>query len=378
MTYRDHLAPLCSRRTAFVYHEHCFWHDTGASSVYPEAGRYLQPLITAESPESKRRLKNLLEVSGLVDELIVIKGAPAMEADLLRFHTPDYLARLKQMSDEGFGDAGECAPIRKGSYEIACRSTGQVLAAMDAVLSGVADNAYALSRPPGHHAERDRGRGFCLLGNIPVAVMTMMEKYNLSRVAVVDWDVHHGNGTEQAFLSRSDVFTLSLHHDNNYPANSGAIECVGEGEGHGYNLNVPLPAGCGIGAYLTAMEQVVLPALTQFKPDIIVVACGFDASAMDPLGCMMLNSSTYSCMTHMLLEAADELCEGRLVMVHEGGYSEGYVPFCGHAVIQTLKGSDIVAEDALSDEIAGWGQQGLQRHQAELIEQAAALIQGMR
>lgn len=362
------------RRTAFAFHEHCLWHDNGPCSVFATPGKHVQPAAAVEHPETKRRLKNLLEVTGLMDELVPIKGAPADESDLLRFHTAEYLARLAQMSEFGFGDAGECAPLRRDSYDIARRSTGQAIAAMDAVLRGDADNAYALCRPPGHHAERDRGRGFCLLGNIPIAVMTMMARHPLKRVAVIDWDVHHGNGTEQAFWERDDVLTLSLHQDRNYPVDSGDIEDIGGGVGRGYNLNVPLPPGSGIGAYQAAIERVVVPALERFRPELVVVACGYDASAMDPLGGMMLNSQAYGEMTARLLDVADRLCQGRLVMVHEGGYSEGYVPLCGHAVIQTLAGSAIQADDPMNDEIARWGQQALQPHQEALLARLDSLV----
>lgn len=366
------------RRTGFVFHEHCLWHDTGPCSVFDSPGAFVQPAPAAEHPETKRRLRNLLEMSGLIDDLVCLKGGPASERDLLRFHTADYLDRLATMSEHGYGDAGEHAPLRKDSYPIARRSTGQAITAMEAVLDGRCDNAYALCRPPGHHAERDRGRGFCLLGNIPVAIMAMMERYPLRRVAVIDWDVHHGNGTQQAFWERDDVLTISIHHDNNYPQGSGGHDERGSGAGFGYNLNVPLPAGSGIGAYHATLQEVIIPALERYRPELIVVACGFDASAMDPLGCMLLNSRSYAEMTQALLEAAERLCSGRLVMIHEGGYSEGYVPFCGHAVIQTLSGSQIEAVDPMSDEIARWGQQSLQEHQRPWIDQAATLVNSIR
>ncbi|OBX36724.1 histone deacetylase-like amidohydrolase [Halomonas elongata] len=365
------------RRTGFAFHEHCMWHDGGPCSVFPSSGGHVQPAGAAEHPETKRRLRNLVEMTGLVDDLVPLKGEPADEADLLRFHTRRYLEQLAEMSEQGHGEAGECAPVGRDSYAIARRSAGQAIEAMQAVLRGDCDNAYALCRPPGHHAEPDRGRGFCLLGNIPVAVMAMQARHRLGRVVVIDWDVHHGNGTQRAFWDSNEVLTLSLHHDNNYPLGSGSLEERGEGAGYGYNLNVPLPAGSGIGAYLACMERVVLPALTRFRPELIVVACGYDAAAMDPLGCMLLNSTTFGRMTQMLVEAADELCEGRLVMVHEGGYSQGYVPFCGHAVIQTLAGSTVSARDPSAEEIAQWGQQSLQPHQAALIERAAAMLESI-
>ncbi|WP_027966949.1 class II histone deacetylase [Halomonas halocynthiae] len=364
-------------RTGFAFHEHCMWHDSGPCSIFPTAGGHVQPAGAAEHPETKRRLRNLVEMTGLIDELTPLKGEVASEKDLLRFHTAEYLSRLAKLSERGHGDAGDCAPVGKDSYQIARRSTGQAIEAIDAVLRGDCDNAYALCRPPGHHAERDQGKGFCLLGNIPVAVMTTMEKYDLKRVAILDWDVHHGNGTQQAFWKRDDVLTISIHHDNNYPIGSGGINERGEGDGLNFNLNVPLPAGSGIGAYLACMERVIIPALTAFRPELIVVACGYDASAMDPLGCMLLNSDAFYSLTQQLLDTAEMLCNGRLVMVHEGGYSEGYVPFCGHAVLQALAGSSISANDPASKEISLWGQQSLQPHQNELLIKAETLVEAL-
>ncbi len=366
------------RKTGFAYHELCMWHDTGPCSIFDQAGGFIQPAVAAENPETKRRLRNLLEVSGLLDELKPVKGKPASLQDLERFHTADYLARLARESEAGFGDGGEYAPFRQDSFRIARQSAGLAIASVAAVLKGEIDNAYCLSRPPGHHAERDRGRGFCLLGNIPVAIMAAQAQGLVRRVAVVDWDVHHGNGTQQAFYDNPDVLTISLHHDSNYPTDMGAADERGEGAGFGYNLNVPLPAGCGIGAYLTTLDSLVIPALQQFRPELIVVACGFDASAMDPLGCMMLNSEAYARMTRMLLDCADRLCDGRLVMVHEGGYSEGYVPFCGHAVLETLSDSEIRVPDPMGAEIARWGQQGLQPHQQALLDRLQPLLKDIR
>ena len=156
------------------------------------------------------------------------------------------------------------------------------MAAVESVMKGATDNAYALVRPPGHHAEPNRGRGYCIFGNIAVAVKYALAKLGVSRVAVVDWDVHHGNGTQLAFYENPDVLTISIHQDNLYPTASGAMEDNGAGRGAGFNLNLPMPPGSGVGAYLAAFERVVVPALRKFKPELIVVASGLDANAYDP------------------------------------------------------------------------------------------------
>lgn len=362
------------RRTAFFSKEICFWHDPGPCGPFDKPGGFIQPLAAAEHPETKRRIRNLLDVSGLLDRLLQPASQAARREDLLHFHTPRYLDWLEAQSAQGHGNAGECAPFRQDAYAIACHSTGLAIDALRAVLKGEADNAYALCRPPGHHAERDRGRGFCLLGNIPVAIGTARAEGLMRRVAVVDWDVHHGNGTEQAFYADSEALTISLHHGHNYPVDSGDSSDRGEAAGHGYNLNIPLPPGCGGGAYREAFSRLVLPALERFQPELIVVACGFDASAMDPLGPMILTSRDYAWMTEQLRQTAERLCGGRLVMVHEGGYSEGYVPFCAQAVIETLSGIVTEVCDPLADDISRWDGQALQPHQQALIESLEPLL----
>jgi acetoin utilization deacetylase AcuC-like enzyme len=190
----------------------------------------------------------------------------------------------------------------------------------------------------------------------------------------VDWDVHHGNGTQKAFYRRADVLTISIHQDRWYPQDSGAMEERGEGPGTGYNLNLPLPPGSGHGAYLAAVERVILPVLHAYRPELIIVASGFDGSLYDPLGRMMLYSETYRAMTRMLMSAADALCAGRLVLSHEGGYAPIYVPFCGLAVLEALSGTKTAVEDPMATRAASAGGQELQPHQDEVIRRAARLV----
>lgn len=360
--------------TGFVFHERYMWHDTGNAAGFVPPGGFIQPDKHAESPETKRRIRGLWEVSGLLEQLVPIKPRPATEAELTRFHTPEYVARVRELSAAGHGDAGENAPIGPSSYEIALLSAGGCMEAIDAVVEGRVQNAYALVRPPGHHAERDQGKGFCLFANASLAIMHAIAGGGVGRVATVDWDVHHGNGTQQAFYDNPDVLTISVHQDNLYPVDSGPISAIGEGAGEGYNINVPLPAGSGHGAYLTTFERVVLPALHRFKPELIVVPSGFDASAVDPLGRQMCYSETYRAMTRMLMEAAAELCDGRILMTHEGGYAPAYTPFCGQAVVEELSGIRTEVVDPFADYLGGLAGQDLQPHQEAVIAQAMELV----
>jgi acetoin utilization deacetylase AcuC-like enzyme len=209
---------------------------------------------------------------------------------------------------------------------------------VDAVLDGAVDNAYALVRPPGHHADAGLGRGYCIFGNTAIAARHAQRARGLSRVAVVDFDVHHGNGTESAFYSDPSVLTISLHQEEHYPYGRGRTTDAGDGPGLGYNLNVPLPAGGGIAAYAHAFSEVVVPALEAFRPDLILVASGLDANWNDPSARMNLTPPCYAGLTRTLLDAAARLCEGRLVFIHEGGYSPMGVAYCGLAILEELTG----------------------------------------
>lgn len=338
--------------TGFFYDERCFWHSGGNYALTLPVGDLVQPLAAGglpESPETKRRLKNLMEVTGLLSELSVRSAPEATRDDLLRIHPASYLDEFKEKSDAGGGEMGPRTPFGKGAFEIAALSAGLSKAALLAVMRGEIGNAYALSRPPGHHCLPDWPNGFCLLANIPIAIEAARAEGLPGRVAIVDWDVHHGNGAEAIYYDRDDTLTISVHQENNYPTDSGAITDRGRGAGHGFNMNIPLPPGVGHDGYLAVMDRIVTPALERFRPDAIIVACGYDASIFDPLGRMACSADTFRQMTLRIREAAARLCGGRLLLVHEGGYSEAYVPFCGHATIAALAGSATDAPDPLAD-----------------------------
>ena len=343
--------------TAFLTDERCFWHHGGQYAltlpVGGAGGGLVQPGAgLPENPETKRRLKNLLEVTGLMAELSVRSAPAATRDDLLRVHPAAYLDRFAALSAAEGGELGPRAPFGKGGYDIAALSAGLALRAVADVMRGGARNAYALTRPPGHHCLPDRPNGFCLLANIAIAIRTAQAAGLGRRFAVIDWDVHHGNGTEAIFLDDPEVLAISLHQERNYPTDTGGVEVRGTGAARGANLNIPLPPGTGHRGYVQAFERLVIPALQAHKPDAIIVACGFDAAALDPLGRMLATVETFRAMTRATMQAADALCGGRVICVHEGGYSEAYVPFCGHAVIAELAGSAIDAPDPLAATLA--------------------------
>lgn len=342
--------------TGFFFHEECFWHSGGNYALTAPVGGFVQPMVSGglpENPETKRRLKNLIEMSGLSNDLILKSSRRVNIEDLLTVHTESYIKDFVSMSNNGGGEIGLRAPFGPGGFEMASRSAGLVLTAVETVLQGELTNAYALSRPPGHHCLPDFPNGFCLFNNIAVAVRVAQASALVERVVILDWDVHHGNGTEAIFYNDPNILTISIHQERNYPLDTGAFLDRGESKGIGFNLNIPLPPGSGDASYMEVMKRIVEPSIENFNPELIIIACGFDASGVDPLGRMLCGSATFKKMTQSVVGLAERLCNGKLVMAHEGGYSELHVPFCGHAVLQEMSGSLINVQDPLKARIDG-------------------------
>ena len=358
-------------RTGWLSHQRYLWHDTGSAAGFLEAGGWLEPLAHVESAATKRRFLNLVEVSGLLCELTEIRPRPASREQLLAVHTPDYVARIEMLSAGRGGDAGDgTTAFGRGGFEIAQLAAGGAISAVEAVVRGEVDNVYALVRPPGHHALPDRGMGFCIFNNIAIAIRHAQSALGVGRVAVVDWDVHHGNGTQAIFYEDRTVLTISVHQDRCFPVDSGWAGERGAGAGRGATLNIPLPPGSGHAAYVDAFSRVVVPALERFDPELLVVASGLDANGFDPMGRMLLHSDSYRTLTEMMLELAD----GRLVAIHEGGYSEFYVPFCGMAILGALSGSSIHIEDPYLEDLKLGAGQELTGEQRRCIDEACELV----
>lgn len=242
--------------TGYVWDSLFAWHDTGtfagSQSAAPLAG--VQPGLPYEHPDTKRRFHELVEVSGLLKHLRRLEPRPVSHEQMAAVHDRGYLNWLKGASTVGGVELQGSTHVGKDSFEIARLSAGATLSAVNAVLDGEVSNAYALSRPPGHHAVHATGMGFCLLNNIGIAVTDAYRRGAVQRVAVVDWDVHHGNGTQSIFYSDPSVLTISLHQDRLYPPDSGQLSENGERAGAGANINIPLPPGSGHGAYLEAFH----------------------------------------------------------------------------------------------------------------------------
>lgn len=361
--------------TGYLYHEIFGWHDTGTftADLPSDPGAGLQPYVNYENADTKRRIHELIVVSGLIDHLVRITPRAATEAELLRVHTKDHVDRIRNESSSRLGgDGGDLTtPFARGGFEIAALAAGGAIEMMEAVISGQVKNGYALIRPPGHHAVQDRGMGYCIFSNMAVAIAAAKAKHGKDfRVAVIDWDVHHGNGTESIFLDDPTVLTISLHQDRLYPHDTGDITTLGAG---GSNINIPLPPGTGKGGYRYAFEKTIVPALERFKPDLIAVASGFDSSVFDPLGRMLVTAEGYREMTAVLMASAERLCGGRLMATHEGGYNATYSPFCGLFVLQELSGVKQLSDPF--DHADHYPGHELKAHEKDVIDRSAALVE---
>jgi acetoin utilization deacetylase AcuC-like enzyme len=330
------LYPSSVSPAGFLSHERFYWHDTGRWAGVYAPGPLAQPLGHVESEESKRRIENLLALTGILDQLVRVTPRPATDDELCNVHTLAYVQRIDELCAAGGGDAGVSVPVGFHSAAAARLGAGGVIEAVEAAFGGGPQKTYCLVRPPGHHAERETAMGYCVFNN--VAIGAHAAKRHGARVAIVDWDVHHGNGTQQAFWPDPDVLFISLHQDGLFPLRSGNVTDIGAPDAEGSVINVPLPAGSGHGAYVHAFDQVVVPALRAFAPSIILVSAGQDGGFYDPMARQMCLAMTYRHMANRLVEAADELCGGRVVATHEGGYSAFHTPFLTAAIVCELAG----------------------------------------
>jgi acetoin utilization deacetylase AcuC-like enzyme len=335
-----------------VYDDRYLQHNPGlyVMGAARQPTPFVDPILHPSNHRLVMRTKQLLDRTGLSQRLLPIAARSATEHDLAAYHTPTYIEFVRQLCAAGGGDTGEGAPASLESYEVALLAAGGGMAAVDAVMQGRARRAFANVRPPGHHAMADKGMGFCIFNNVVIAARHAQRAHGVERVMIVDWDVHHGNGTQDAFYADSSVLFVSLHQDQLYPPNWGAIEQTGAGAGEGFTVNLPLPPGSGDAAYRAAFERVVLPIADEFQPQLVLVSAGQDASTMDPLGRMCVTTEGYRQMTQAMLDVAERHANGRLVVLQEGGYSELYAPYCTLAIIETLCGERTGIEEPLAVE----------------------------
>jgi len=272
------------------------------------------PVGHPERPDRLRKLVAHLKSSGRWKGLHHVQSMRASAQSIIAVHTPDHVDFIKRVCDSGGGalDSGDTYASAQ-SYEVALFAAGAAISAVDAVLNRRVDSAFCAIRPPGHHAERDQSMGFCLFNNVAIAAVHAQRAHGVDRVAILDWDVHHGNGTQHIFESDPTVLYISLHQYPFYPGTGASTE-RGTGDGVGYTLNFPLPGGTGEEEYLAAFTNKIVPALVAFRPEILIISAGFDAHKDDPLGGMLLDESSFAKMTHQVKGVAP------VVSVLEGGY----------------------------------------------------------
>jgi acetoin utilization deacetylase AcuC-like enzyme len=294
--------------TAFLYNDVFLAHDTAVG--HPERAARLRAIV------------DRLENDGTLARCVRPEFSPAPLDAVQRVHAPDYVGHIEQQSAlgrhffEGPDTVGSAA-----TYEAALMAAGAGMKAADVVMAGEAKNAFCAVRPPGHHAERSQAMGFCFFNNIAIVARHLQESHGIERVAIVDWDVHHGNGTQHTFYADASVLYASTHQFPHYPG-TGARSETGAAEGKGFTLNIPMASGSTATDYGEAFDNVLTPALKRFAPDFVLISAGFDAHEADPLSGMRVTTEGFARMTRFVMSAADG-CDGRVVSLLEGGYDLG-------------------------------------------------------
>lgn len=303
-----------------------------------------------DHPENPARLTAVMErlsSTGLLDPLQRLPVRVATEAELALVHTAGHIERIQALDAAGGAWIDADTVVMPGSFAAATHAAGATLAALDAVLSGRAAAAYALVRPPGHHATPDRAMGFCLFNNVAIAARYAQHSDDLDRVAIVDIDVHHGNGTQDTFWNDPSVLYCSTHEYPFYPGSGDRRELGGD-QARGLTVNVPLPVGSGDAEYLRTFDLLLLPLLRRFQPQLLLVSAGYDAHLNDPLADMALSTEGYRAIMQRLRGFADQVCQGRIVVVLEGGYHREALAASVQASIEVLLADTLPDPDPAS------------------------------
>ena len=279
----------------------------------------------------------LLRESGLRERLHEIEPRDATDEELSRIHPPLFREELLRICADGPGMIDMDTYVQHESYAVALTAAGSTIAATEAVIRGDVDSAFCAVRPPGHHASPENAMGFCLLNNIAIAAEAARRRHGIERIAIIDIDVHHGNGTQDAFYEDGGILYVSTHLFPFYPG-TGPPQQTGAGDGEGANVNIALPARCGDAEYAAAFDQIVEPVARRFQPEFVLVSCGFDAHFADPIADMALSNAGYGELAARSLALADEFCDGRIVFLLEGGYDLIAVPWGVRTVTEVLLG----------------------------------------
>jgi len=317
-------------KTGILWDDLFLKHDTGAAH-----------------PESKERLLSIrrgLDSYPHLEDLKRLGLRPATETELRLVHPAAHIRAIQQSAGRPFNYLDPDTAVCEDSYEVAIHAVGGILQMIESLMSGEIDNGFAFVRPPGHHAEPERAMGFCLFGNVAAAARHAQQKHGAERVLIVDFDVHHGNGTEEMFYDDPSVLFISIHQFPHYPF-SGSIDEVGSGPGEGFNVNLPFPDAVGDAGYLAALRQLVDPLAREFRPDALFLSAGFDGHWMDPLSGHRLSVNGYAALVEELLALAEALCGGRLICTLEGGYDLNALPHCILSTLRVLSRNPVGVSD---------------------------------
>ncbi len=315
---------------------------------------FLNHLTEEGHPENKGRLESIyamLDGPDMQKRFVEIEPRPASEEEVCLVHAPEYLEQIAATEGREYSRLTADTHASAGSYQAALLAAGGVLTAIERVHAGELSHAFALVRPPGHHAERSRAMGFCLFGNAAMGAMFARRELGLKRVLIIDWDVHHGNGTQHAFEADPSVLFFSLHQHPLFPG-TGVFTETGLGPGEGCTVNLPLPKGYGDGEYAAIFERLLRPLAIEFAPELILVSAGFDTHAADPLGGMRMTTAGFGGLTRSLMETAKTCGDGKLVFILEGGYDRESMAACTRAVLDELTGATISSASLMAEQAA--------------------------
>jgi len=332
-----------------------------------KAGLVYDPIYlehdTGDHVENSQRLvatMSYLKETGIEEKLTCLPSRPALLEEVEMIHTVEYISYVKSKAEKGGGWLDPDTVMSPKSYEAALYAAGGLMVAVEAVMKGEVDSAFALVRPPGHHALHDRAMGFCIFNNMAIAAKFALNKFSLNRILIADFDVHHGNGSQDAFYADPKVLYFSTHQYPFYPG-TGWMDETGAGEGEGTTVNFPMAAGWSDEEYLRAFNEVLVPVVRRFQPQLILVSAGFDVHWADQLAMMRVSVTGFAQMVTILKELAAELCQGRLVFTLEGGYNLQVVTSSIKAVFDVLLGNSEI-DDPLGKESMARKPAGFDEH----------------
>lgn len=326
-----------------------------------------------ETPERVTEAYDMLKTTGLLEKLVPIAAVKADKADLVGFHSQEYIDKLDTLSQGEGGSVGENCLIGKGGLDVIREEAGGDFAALDAVMNGDVQNAFCLQRPPAAHAERHAGFGFCVVNNFNLVIKRAREKYGLKRIMIIDIDNHYKKGIEDAWYDTDEVLYAEIHQSGAMSENCAAdrnADYIGEGKGKGYNVVIPMPSGAGDDAYIKAFEEVILPVAAQYQPELVVFIAGYASNIFDPLGRQQLTATGYYKLTEMIKGIADTYAKGRLIAILEGGKGN-YMAFCILRTLEAMSGEKTEVIDPVTGRIT---RNYLSHDQREVIDKVKQVL----